>query len=163
MGSNNKNNRTKKTYDIENVNIFADLVSLAYILYMRLEAPENVQTIPAITTVPQMIANIVEEKKYALAQVIQPRHEIMNEINGRMKNIYLQVMEQYRFDREEKELGWLLLHAYSSKECQEKMKTSDCQYRYAIRKMCSKTKTSKKEEMVTKIRQDMENPYISAK
>lgn len=142
-------------YEISNTDIFIELISLSYVLFMRNEFPNSAKSIPVITHVSQLLEQIVEEKRYALATIIQPKNALFYELTERIKVIFDQKMDKFKFERNEKELGWLLLKAHTSEECKEILHISDSQFRYTIRKMCSKTGTKKKGDMISKMRDEI--------
>ena len=86
----------------------------------------------------------------------QSRSDVICEFNDRMKEMYFTYFDKYEFKTQEKELAWLLLKANSTKECVEKMHTSESQFRYSIKKMCQKTKTDSKDSLITKLRTEVE-------
>ncbi len=149
-------NPEKYVYRGSNTDVFVDLISLAFILYMRVEGPKDIALLPAITSIPQLLSQIVEEKKYAFTEMIAPRGQIIKALNEKMKDMHFAAMEKYRFNHQEKQLSWLMLHGYSTRECVEELHVSVSTYRYTVRKMIEKTKSDSREDMVKKLRSDLE-------
>lgn len=143
-------------YDISTTEVVMGLIELALILYVRGEHPKDANSIPVITTIPQMLTSIAEEKKLAICQMGQSRQQVLIELDTRRKEMYFTSMDKYCFEREEKETAWLLLKAHSSKECMGLMHTSESQFRYCVRKMMQKTNTHTRGAMISLIRDEVE-------
>jgi DNA-binding CsgD family transcriptional regulator len=151
-----KNPKNTYTPDVSAAQIAIDAIELIMVLYARSEAPNLGKSIPIITKVPEILSSISEEKKLAIGAVAQSRTDLLSELDERMRQMYFTYMDAYNFEMKEKEIAWLLLKANSTKECVLKMKTSESSFRYSIRRMLSKTKTSSKNEMISKIRNEIE-------
>ena len=152
-------NRKSKSndYDVSNAEIVIEALELLLVLFLRVENPKRAKSLPVITKIPQLLESISEEKKLAIASISQTRNQLVDEINSRMKGLYFAHFDKYGFDRIEKEIAWLLLKAHSTKECIAVLKISESQFRYYIKKMCIKTKSETKDEMISKLRKEVEN------
>lgn len=153
----NMNEHDTQPLDVTNADIVVDALQLILILFVRLESPTQAKSLPVLTKIPQLLESISDEKKLAIAALSQSRNQIIDEMNTKMKEVYFTHFDKYMFKRNEKELAWLLLKAHSTKECVSKLHTSESQFRYCIKKMCTKTKTESKEQMVSKLRGEIEN------
>lgn len=151
-----KSGAIDKTTQVSNSEILVDIMSLLLVLFARLEHPKNAKSMPIITSVPQLLESITKEKKLAIMNLAQSRSDVICEFNDRMKEMYFTYFDKLEFKTQEKELAWLLLKANSTKECVEKMHTSESQFRYSIKKMCQKTKTDSKDSLITKLRTEVE-------
>ena len=145
----------KEGSQVSNAEIFIEIIELALILYMRLENPKEAKSLPVITRVPQLLASITNEKRLAIASIAKSRGQIFEEFGLRMKEMCFTQFDKYNFKRQEKELAWLLLTAHSTQECKNLLNTSESQYRYAVRKMCEKTNTSSRDDLVATLRDSM--------
>lgn len=147
----------KSAGDVSTEEIVFEAIEMIMILGARSISPKQAKSIPIITKIPQLIASIADEKKLAIAQLSQSRHEVLCEMNVRIKEMSFTVMDKFMFERNEKEVAWLLLKAYSTAECIEKLHTSEGQFRYCVRRMCKKTNTNKKDDLVTLLRHEIDN------
>ena len=145
----------KDAYPVSNDEVLAGAIELVLLLYARLESPKSAQSIPVITKLPQLLASISEEKKLAIGTLSQTRAQVYAEFGERMREMGFSYFDRYAFKFNEKKLAWLLLTAHSTKECVEELHISESSFRYAIRQMCAKTKTSGKDELVTKLREGL--------
>ena len=155
---NKMNNKCKNNdYEVSNAEIVVEALELLLLLFLRVENPKKAKSLPVITKIPQLLESISEEKKLAMASLSQTRNQLINEMNMRMKELYFTHFDKYMFERLEKEVAWLLIKAHSTMECIVILKISESQFRYCIKKMCSKTKTATKDKMVSKLRNEVEN------
>ncbi len=153
----NKNHmKDKETYICSNSDIYADIVSLAYILYMRLEVPEHFDKAPAFTSTPQLIDQILVSKKAAMVDMVFPREKLAKTLLNELKALYYQVMDEYELDPNEKHVLWLLSRAYSVKQCAKITSKSVSSIRYTMSRICEKTDCETKEEVLNVLNNKLE-------
>ena len=142
-------------YLVSNEEVLAGAVELTLLLYARLMSPKNAKSIPVVTKVPQILSSISEEKKLAIGSLSQTRSQVFAELGERMREMSFTYFDKYNLTSREKKAAWLLLTAHSTKEITEELHISEPSFRYAVRQMCAKTKTTGKDELVTKLREGL--------
>ena len=142
--------------NITNSDVVMEILSLVLVLYARIEHPTKANSIPVMNRIPKILESMSDGKKLSILNLAFSPYDSNKEINKQLKEIYFCYFDKYRFTHEEKELAWLLLRAYSTDECAEQMNLSVPSFRYSIKKMCGKTNTKSRSELVSKLRNDID-------